>query len=94
MSISARVCFEDQFAHGREGEKMEGREEKETEVWGVVAEVREGEVEGAEGEVVEVWEGIFLIFFFWNLIIKKGRKAFLFIWYVKIFKLLLCKKIY
>ena len=25
---------------------------------------------------------------------KKGRKAFLFMWYVKIFKLLLCKKIY
>ena len=46
---------------------MEGRKEEETEVWGVVAEVREGEVEGAEGEVAEVWEDIFFDFFFFEI---------------------------
>ena len=54
---------------------MEGREEEETEVWEVVVKVREGKVEGAEGEVVEVWEDIFFDFFFLKFNNKKRKKS-------------------
>ena len=70
-----QVCSEDQFARGREEEETKGREEEETEVWEVVAEVWEGEVEGAKGEVAKVWEDIFFDFFFLKFNNKKRKES-------------------